>query len=93
MQHCDFSIGLEFWCGARRWRCTDIGTRVIVAVCMEPREIVALEARPNDKTSRSERRFLSEDPRDLDGPPYGIVENVFDEFDMDACSSTAGCAE
>jgi hypothetical protein len=35
MAHGDFSIGCEFTCGGRHWRCTDIGTRVIVAVCLD----------------------------------------------------------
>ncbi|HNT78924.1 MAG TPA: hypothetical protein PKH77_28285 [Anaerolineae bacterium] len=28
----DFYIGLEFYTAAGKWRCTDIGTRVIVAI-------------------------------------------------------------
>ena len=32
MQHGDFTIGLEFLYGVRHWRCTDIGTRVVVAI-------------------------------------------------------------
>ena len=28
----DFRIGLEFYTGSGKWRCTDIGTRVIVAI-------------------------------------------------------------
>lgn len=32
MKHGDFKIGTEFYCGPQRWRCTDIGTRVIVAI-------------------------------------------------------------
>ena len=35
MHHRDFSIGLEFFTGAGRWRCTDIGTRVIVAIHLD----------------------------------------------------------
>jgi hypothetical protein len=38
MKHEQFRIGEEFWCGERRWRCTDVGSRVIVAICLEPRE-------------------------------------------------------
>lgn len=39
MKHSDFRIGCEFTTGlssltAKRWRCTDIGTRVIIAVCL-----------------------------------------------------------
>ena len=29
MQHQAFQIGLEFECGGRRWRCTDLGTRTV----------------------------------------------------------------
>jgi hypothetical protein len=38
MRHDEFKIGLEFWCAGKRWRCTDKGSRVVVAVCLEPRE-------------------------------------------------------
>jgi len=31
----DFEMGAEFLCDGNRWRCTDIGTRVVVAICIE----------------------------------------------------------
>lgn len=31
MKREEFAIGLVFWSDGRRWRCTDIGTRVITA--------------------------------------------------------------
>ncbi len=31
----EFEIGQTFWCGGRPWRCTDIGTRVIVAIRLD----------------------------------------------------------
>jgi len=34
MKHSDFYIGIEFECGEKMWRCTDIGSRTIVAVCL-----------------------------------------------------------
>lgn len=34
MQHEDFSVGCEFLCGEKRWRCTDVGTRIVAAVCL-----------------------------------------------------------
>lgn len=37
----DFEIGAEFLCGGNRWRCTDIGTRVVVAICIEDRRDVS----------------------------------------------------
>lgn len=34
MRYDEFKIGDEFTCGGKRWRCTDTGTRVIVAICL-----------------------------------------------------------
>ncbi len=84
----DFHIGLEFWCGGKRWRCTDVGTRVIVAISLEAHEVVSSERDPNDPSTRIERRYMTSDPVWLDGPPYGIVENVFDEDSLEVCSLT-----
>ena len=86
MDHDDFAIALEFWCGDKRWRCTDFGTRVITAICLEPRDMVRCEVDPKDKTKHIQTPFVSIDPRDLNGPPYGVAESVFDEYDMEACS-------
>lgn len=61
----DFCIGNEFYCGKKRWRCTDIGTRVIVAICISEHD--------------NEVSWLN-------GPPYAIVEHVFDEDDQLGCS-------
>lgn len=86
MQHSNFSIGLEFWCGNKRWRCTDVGTRVIVAIGLEPRDMVCVVVDPADNTKRTESRHISTDSRDLNGPPYGVAESVFDAYDIEACS-------
>lgn len=32
---------------------------------------------------------MSDDPRDLLGPPYGVVEHVFDEYGFGGCYATA----
>ena len=40
MRHEEFRIGMECWCGGRQWRCTDVGTRVVVGVCLDPYEVV-----------------------------------------------------
>jgi len=40
MRREEFQIGLEFRCDGKRWRCTALGSRVIVAVCLEPGEEV-----------------------------------------------------
>lgn len=31
----DFRIGMEFYTAAGKWRCTDVGTRVIVAIRLD----------------------------------------------------------
>jgi hypothetical protein len=28
----EFSIGLEFWMSNSQWRCTDVGTRTVIAI-------------------------------------------------------------
>ncbi len=36
MKHSEFTIGCEFTFGSPvRWRCTDIGTRTIAAICLD----------------------------------------------------------
>jgi hypothetical protein len=35
MRHCDFYVGLDFYTATGRWRCTDVGTRVIVAIRLD----------------------------------------------------------
>ncbi|MBP6820803.1 MAG: hypothetical protein KA368_04640 [Acidobacteria bacterium] len=59
----EFQIGLEFYTASGKWRCTDVGTRVIVAIKL-------------DKTDVSW----------YNGPPYAVVETVFDEYDFGGCS-------
>ena len=80
MKHSDFSIGKTFWCGEKLHQCTDIGQRVIVGMCIQlPREIVKY-------TGQSQEIVLSHDPSWFNGPPYGVVERVFDEYDIMACT-------
>jgi hypothetical protein len=38
MRHSDFSIGLEFYTATGRWRCTDVGTRIVVAIRLDTRD-------------------------------------------------------
>ena len=80
----DFHIGSEFWCSGRRWRCTDLGSRVVVAIRVDEATIVTL--RDGD---RSERTIGGEEAQAIgwfNGPPYGVAEIVFDEYDLEACS-------
>ena len=86
MTHEEFHIGLEFWCGGKRWRCTDVGSRVIVAISLETREIVKVEHVEGQPGPLRETRVLTDDPSWLNGPPYAVAEEVFDEYSLPGCS-------
>lgn len=88
MKQGDFQIGVEFWSGGKRWRCTDVGSRVIVAISLEPHEVVNYVLNPDGTALGKPKRHLSDVPSWLNGPPYAIVEHVFDENDQLACSLT-----
>lgn len=85
MEHGEFRIGLEFYCGGKQWHCTDVGSRVIVAIALGPREMRRVAVDPLDRAKRTETCYISDDPRDLNGPPYGAAEVVFDEYDLEGC--------
>lgn len=38
MKRTDFQIGTEFYTGAGKWRCTDVGTRIIAAIRTDDQE-------------------------------------------------------
>jgi hypothetical protein len=84
MRHADFTIGGIFWCGDRQWRCTDIGTRTIIAMCIAPVEVSG--------ASPEMRRTLTRAEADAEGwfngPLYAVAERVFDEDDIMGCSLT-----
>jgi len=89
MKRGDFAIGQEFWCGGKRWRCTDIGSRVVVAICLEPHDVISIVPGDQPGGPAREVRFTTDDPLWLAGPPYPVAESVFDEYDMEGCSLTA----
>lgn len=79
----EFQIGAHFLLGGHRYRCTDKGTRVVVAICVDlPHEIVRL-------VQGVETRALTYDPSWFDGPPYPVPERVMDENDMIPCEPSA----
>ncbi len=87
MRRSDFKIGTEFYTAAGKWRCTDIGTCVIVAISLEsPRK---LETNSKDGLHVT----YSNDPSDLTGPPYMVNEVVFDEYDFEGCYPTESAYE
>ena len=83
MRHSDFQIGTEFFTGAGKWRCTDVGSRVIVAISVEPRTLTRVHVGKSGK--RVKQSFISNDPVDLTGPPYMVAEHVFDEYGLQGC--------
>lgn len=75
----ELSFGAVVSAGAARM----IGTRVIVAISLEPHEVVAIDFHAG---GREERRYETNDPSWHNGPPYPIVEHVFDEDGIEDCS-------
>ena len=83
VKHNEFAIGKSFWCGGREHRCTDIGTRTIAAICLEDTEITEHPLGSSEPpTIRSLSRSEAERIGWFNGPPYGVAERVFDEYDI-----------
>lgn len=84
MKHEGFRVGIEFWCGGRRWRCTDVGARTLVGICLEPQEVVSVtgDAEVGGMTTQT----ITTDDSWLAGPPYAVTEEVFDEQSIDGCT-------
>jgi hypothetical protein len=85
MRHEEFRIGMEFWCGGCRWRCTDVGTRVIVGICLEPHEVVTVTGKAGASGTTTTRTITADDSW-FAGPPYAVAEEVFDEHSLAGCS-------
>jgi hypothetical protein len=83
MEHSEFRIGCEFRTPTGRWRCTDVGTRTIVAIRIDLVESTTIV------DGRRVRRYLNQVEADLEGwfngPPYALAERVFDEDDILGC--------
>lgn len=80
-----FVIGETFCTHHGAFLCTDIGTRVVVAVKLGPREIARAES--VDGELRITKR-IDDDPSWLNGPPYAVEEVVFDENELLGCFRT-----
>lgn len=80
MNHDQFEVGQDFFCGDHKWRCTDKGSRVIVAI-----QIDEVKTNLNNKglnyTEATRTGWFR-------GPPYAVVERVFDEDSQQACHKT-----
>ena len=82
MKFGDFVIGATFCTQHGAFRCTDIGTRVVVAVKLGSREVSSAE-RVDGELRISKR--IDHDPSWLAGPPYAVEEVVFDESELGGC--------
>ena len=84
MDHSEFEIGLEFRCSDRTFRCTDVGSRVIVAIRVDEVELTT-----KHEDGAITHSTLSHDEAAakgwFDGPPFAVAELVFDEHDLEAC--------
>lgn len=79
MKHDEFEIGTRFKAGGRTFLCTDVGTRVVVAIPVEA--MVASSTRDTKRLDETQSR----EGGWLNGPPYVVQELVFDENDLPAC--------
>ena len=85
MKLSDFAIGETFWTHVGAFRCTDVGTRVVVGVKLGPREVATAES--GDRELRISKR-IDDDPSWLNGPPYAVEQVVFDENELLGCFRT-----
>jgi hypothetical protein len=80
-----FTIGEKFRCNDGIWRCTDIGTRTIVAIRIDRVLVTRIKG-----VERTEKVLSGKDAEAegwFRGPPYPVVEHVFDEDDQVNCTS------
>lgn len=80
----DFRIGTEFTMSDGVYRCTDIGTRTVVAI-----RIDRVETTTKHEDGAVTRQVLSEADAAAEGwfngPPYPVLELVIDEDDFPIC--------
>jgi len=83
IEHSDFSIGTEFKTEAGTWRCTDVGTRTVIAIQIDTVEAAGII--DGREVTRDLGRTEAELEGWFNGPPYAVAEHVFDEDDLPAC--------
>jgi hypothetical protein len=83
----EFEIGMEFVCGDRVFRCTDKGTRTVIAIRVDQVETETLHE-DGRRTKQILSRSEAEEQGWFNGPPYAVAELVFDEYDLETCEIT-----
>ncbi len=73
---------MTFRCSGRQWRCTDIGTRTVIAMRIDSLAVGSNTPELRRTLSRGE----AEAEGWFNGPPYACAEVVFDEDFLPACS-------
>lgn len=88
MKQSEFTIGIEFMCGEQRWRCTDIGIRTILAICISQVKVTRVHICGTNTTQHEETLTYETAKKEgwFDGPPYGVTEKVFNENDFLGCA-------
>ena len=71
----DWNIGDTFANSTGKWRVTDVGTRVIVAIRIDEVSVEGSDPKTLSEKEASENGWF-------DGPPYAVAEVVFDEDDQ-----------
>lgn len=82
-----FKIGEDFWAGEQQYRCTDIGSRVVVAIRVDRVHAVEYSSPDRKKTRRTLNKAEAEVEGWFKGPPYAVAERVFDEDDLEVCET------
>ena len=78
----EFKIGETFWCSGRQYRCTDVGTRVVLGIRIDG--LFQIAHAPEGTTDWISYEQAKEQGW-FNGPPYAVSEHVFDEDDLSAC--------
>lgn len=90
MRHEDFHLGSVFYCGGSRWRVTDKGQFVVVAIRLGDVEVVqsTLATDGSKSTERTVRLTEAEAEAQgwFNGPIYAIEQVVFDADDFGGCT-------
>lgn len=70
-----WNIGDTFASSTGKWRVTDVGTRVIVAIRIDEVTVEGSTTKTLSEAEAAENGWF-------DGPPYSVAEVVFDEDDQ-----------
>lgn len=86
MELSNFLIGDHFHYGKQIWKCTDVGSRIIAAICVSDPRIVQTTFDGRKEQVSPPKGVHAKMTDWLEGPPYAVVERVFSERDLGVCS-------